>query len=146
MRFWCLLNSNPINFHLMFSVHVIKIINYSNSVVLTYVIELFPVEVNYLRFEHFGFGCYQAVKVHSWTRYLWVDLAKFFRQFTLRCDEENSASKFRRKISIYFHGGLSVGRWENVGGIGVGVFDVVWRVWREIRWNSFVDTVFQNWT
>ena len=64
------------------------------------------------------------MKVHSWTLYLWVDLAKIFWVFRLMCDEENCASKFRRKIWIYFYGGLSVGRCENVGGIGV---DVVWR-------------------
>ena len=129
MRFKCLLNANYIYHHVMLSVYGVKIINSSNLAIITYVIELFTVEVNYLRrwFEHFGFGCYQAVKVHSWTLYLWVDFAQCFRGFRLRCDEENRASKFRRKIEIYFYGGLSVGRWENVGGIGVDVFDVVWR-------------------
>ena len=129
MRLWYLLNTNPIYFHFMLSVHGVKIMNSCYLAIKTYVIEHFTVEVNYLRrwFENFGFVCYQAVKVHSWTLYLWVDLAQFFRVFRLRCDGGNGASKFRKKIYIYFYGGLSVGRWENVRGIGVDVFDVVWR-------------------
>ena len=79
MRFWCLLNANPIYYHVILSIHGVKIINSSIWAVITYVIELFTVKVNYLKrwFEHFGFGCYQAVKEHKWTLYLWVDLAIF---------------------------------------------------------------------
>ena len=103
MRCWCLLNDNHIYYHVMLSVHGVKIINSSNLVIITYVIELFIVEDNYLRhwFEHFGFGCYQAVKVHSWTHYLWVDLAQFFRVFWLRCDEENRATKLRKNLDLF---------------------------------------------
>ena len=50
-------------FHFMLSVHGVKTMNSGNLAIITYVIALFPVEVNYLKrwFEHFDFCCYQAV-------------------------------------------------------------------------------------
>ena len=88
----------------MLSVHGVKIINSSNLAIITYVIELFPVEVNYLRrwFEHFGFGCYQAVKVYSWTLYLQVDLPKTFRVLRLKCDEENGPQNLAERSRYTF--------------------------------------------
>ena len=84
----------------MLLVYGVKVMNSSNLAIITYVIELLSFEFNYLRllFELFGSGYYQAVKVHSWTLYLLVDLAQIVRVFRLRCDKENRASKFRRKI------------------------------------------------
>ena len=40
-------------------------------------------------------------------------------------DEEINASKFSKIIYIYFYGGFSVGRLENMSGKGVDVLDVV---------------------
>ena len=91
MRFSVLFYTNPIYFNFMLSVHGVKLINSSNLAIITHLTELFPVEGNYFRrwFEHFGFSCYQAVKVHSCALYLWVDLSKHFWVFRLMCDEEN---------------------------------------------------------
>ena len=71
-------------FHIMLSVHGVKMINTSYLANITWVNELFPVEVKHLRhwFEVFGFYCDQAVKVHSWTLYLLVNLAQIVAELS----------------------------------------------------------------
>ena len=67
-------------------------------------------------------GCYLALKVHSWTLYLLVDLAKKSGCLDLDVMKKTVPQNLRERSRSSFMVVL-----ENIGGVGVDIFDVVSR-------------------